>query len=78
MAEKRVGNEDVTFDARTVGDVMTRERTKWLTDDIVRWFRMSKDSDQAIRSRKPISFRKYYIVMRPIDYVFLGSSILCL
>lgn len=49
--------------ARAGAGILTREQTKRQADDIARWFSSPKDTDDALRSRKPISFRKSRIVV---------------
>lgn len=54
--------------ADTVEDttgVTTREQTKLEADNVVRYFQTPRDTDDAKSTRKPISFRKSRIVIRP-------------
>ncbi|XP_060845250.1 uncharacterized protein LOC132924824 [Rhopalosiphum padi] len=55
--------KDSTTNAKTTG-IMTRVQTKQQAQDIVQWCITPKDTDDAKRTRKPISFRKSRIVVR--------------
>lgn len=50
------------IDAKATG-IMTRVQTKQQAEDIVQWCITPKDTDDARRTRKPISFRKSRIVV---------------
>lgn len=52
-----------TADSRTTARVLTREQSKRNSDDIVKWSVAPKDTDDAKRTRKPISFRKSRIIV---------------
>lgn len=43
--------------------IKTREQAKQKADDIVQWFTTPRDTDAAARTRKPISFRKSWIIV---------------
>lgn len=41
-----------------VNGILTREQAKQKADEIVQWYLMPKDTDEALIMRKPLSFRK--------------------
>lgn len=61
------GGDDASAAAvATGGDgPVTREQTKRRADDIVRYFTTPRDTDDARRTRRPISFRRSRIVIKP-------------
>lgn len=60
--QKAIDERDAS--ARIPTEVLTREQRKQLSNDIVKFSVMPKDTDDAKRTRKPISFRKSRIVLR--------------
>lgn len=57
------GSENDRWTGAAVAGILTREQTKDQAEKIVQWFLTPRDADDALKSRKPISFRKARIVM---------------
>lgn len=62
--ENEMGSHDgETTTSRAIAGIKTRVQAKQEADDIVQWFLKPRDTDDAMRTRKPISFRKSWIVV---------------
>lgn len=62
--ENEMGSHDgETTTSRAVAGIKTRVQAKQEADDIVQWFLKPRDTDDAMRTRKPISFRKSWIIV---------------
>lgn len=58
-----VPSEDMAASFQLDG-ILTREQAKQKADEIVQWYLMPKDTDDALMMRKPISFRKSRLLLK--------------